>query len=302
MAKIAFLFPGQGAQYVGMGKALCESEPAARALFDQASEVLGYDLLALCLAGPEERLSATVISQPAIFTASLAALEALKKSEPDAVAECQAAAGLSLGEYTALTFAGALSFADGLRVVQRRGEAMQAASDATPSGMVSILGLETAQVEELCKKAAESGPISIANYLCPGNVVVSGAKAACERIEQLAAEAGAMKTVRLAVAGAFHTALMRPADQRLREALDQVEIRRPRIPVWSNVDAQAHTDPAEIRDLLVRQVLEPVQWEPTMRNLLAEGFDRFYEIGPGRVLAGLLKRIQRKADCRNVAA
>ncbi len=302
MAKIAFLFPGQGAQYVGMGKALCESEPAARALFDQASEVLGYDLLGLCLAGPEERLSATVISQPAIFTASLAALESLRKSEPDAVAECQAAAGLSLGEYTALTFAGALSFADGLRVVQRRGEAMQAASEATPSGMVSILGLETAQVEELCKKAAESGPIRIANYLCPGNVVVSGAKAACERIEQLAAEAGAMKTVRLAVAGAFHTDLMRPADQRLREALDQVEVHRPRIPVWSNVDAQSHTDPAEIRDLLVRQVLEPVQWEPTVRNLLAAGFDRFYEIGPGRVLAGLLKRIQRKADCRNVAA
>lgn len=302
MAKIAFLFPGQGAQYVGMGKALCASEPAARALFDQASEVLGYDLLAVCLEGPEERLSATVISQPAIFTASLAALEALKKSEPDAVAECQAAAGLSLGEYTALTFAGALSFADGLRLVQRRGEAMQAASDATPGSMISILGLETAQVEDLCKKAAESGPIRIANYLCPGNVVVSGAKAACERIEQLAAEAGAMKTVRLAVAGAFHTALMRPADQRLREALEQVEIRRPRIPVWSNVDAQAHIDPAEIRHLLVRQVLEPVQWEPTMRNLLAEGFDRFYEIGPGRVLAGLLKRVQRKADCRNIAA
>lgn len=302
MTRIAFLFPGQGAQYVGMGKALCASEPAARVLFEQASAILGYDLLHVCGEGPEERLNSTAVSQPAIFTASLAALEALRKSEPDAVAQCQAAAGLSLGEYTALTFAGAFSFADGLRIVKRRGEAMQAAADAAPSGMVSILGLEVPQVEELCKKAAACGPISIANYLCPGNVVVSGARAACDRIEQLATEAGAMKTVRLAVAGAFHTDLMRPADEQLKQALEQVEIRTPRIPVWSNVDARPHTDPQEIRGLLVRQVLQPVQWEPTLRNLLAEGFDRFYEIGPGRVLAGLLKRIQRKADCRNIAA
>ncbi|HJT79524.1 MAG TPA: acyltransferase domain-containing protein, partial [Gemmataceae bacterium] len=240
-------------------------------------------------------------SQPALFVTSLAALESLRTTDPAAVDGCAGAAGLSLGEYTALTFAGALSFRDGLRVVHARGRAMQAAADAAPSGMVSVLGLERPQVEDLCARARGDGTLEVANLLCPGNIVVSGSRAACDAVERLAAEAGA-RTVRLAVAGAFHTDLMRPADEKLAEALAGVEIRPPRVPVWSNVDAQPHTDPEEIRTLLVRQVLQPVLWEQTLRNLLAAGFDRFYEIGPGRVLTGLLKRVQRKVDCHNVSA
>lgn len=301
MAQSAFLFPGQGAQYIGMGAQLRGTLPAAKALFDEAAEILGYDLAAVCANGPAERLNSTVVSQPAIFVASLAALESLKARAQSEVDACQAAAGLSLGEYTALVFAGALSFRDGLRVVRRRGEAMQAASDAVPSGMVSVLGPDVPQVEALCDQARGGETLQVANLLCPGNTVVSGTRKACDALTALAESAGA-RTIALPVAGAFHTHLMKPADARLAEALAEVAIRPPRVPVWSNVDAQPHSDPDEIRKLLVRQVVSPVLWEQTMRNLLAAGCDRFFEIGPGRVLAGLLKRVQRKASCENVAA
>jgi [acyl-carrier-protein] S-malonyltransferase len=301
MTQIAFLFPGQGAQNVGMGLQAAGRVPAARKLYDEAAEVLGYDLADVSWSGPSERLNSTVISQPAIFVASLAALETLKAEDASTVAGCGAAAGLSLGEYTALAFAGALSFRDGLRMVQQRGEAMQAASDAVSSGMVSVVGMDRAKLEELCAAARSAGLLQIANLLCPGNIVVSGTKPACEALEQLAGEAGA-RTVRLSVAGAFHTPLMHPADEKLAKTLESAELRAPRIPVWSNVDAQPHTDPAEIRELLVRQVVQPVLWEQSMSNLLAAGYGRFYEIGPGRVLAGLLKRIQRKVDCQNISA
>jgi [acyl-carrier-protein] S-malonyltransferase len=301
MARIAFLFPGQGAQTVGMGRALVETYPAAREHFEEASSILGYDLLDLCLNGPKERLDATDVSQPALFVTSIAALEALKATEPGAIEECVAAAGLSLGEYTALAFAGALSFADGVRIVQKRGQAMQAAADATPSGMVSVLALEQPQVEELVAEARSAGQLELANFLCPGNIAVSGERAACDKLEKLVEEKGG-RAVRLAVAGAFHTSIMRPADERLAEALATVEMRPPRVPIWSNVDAKPHTDPGEIRNLLVRQVLHPVLWEQTLRGLLESGVDRFCEVGPGRVLAGTLKRVNRKAECKNVTA
>jgi len=300
MSKAAFLFPGQGAQSVGMAKVLCAGLPAARQMFERAADILGYDLLDLCVNGPAQRLNSTVVSQPAIFVASLAALESIRQAEPAAEASCVATAGLSLGEYTALVFAGAMTFADGLRVVQIRGQAMQAAADATPSAMVSVLGLEEGKVEELCSQARKRGLIEVANLLCPGNIVVSGAAAACDEVERLAPQMGAMKTIRLPVAGAFHTLLMKPADEVLASALAAADVKTPRMPVWFNVDGQPHTDPEEIRGLLVKQVLQPVLWEKIMRNLLASGVDKYYEIGPGRVLAGLLKRVERKAACVSV--
>ena len=301
MAKVAFLFPGQGAQVVGMAAGLCESLPAARALFDRAAEILGYDLLSVCATGPKERLDSTVVSQPAIYVASLAALRSLEESEPGASGECVATAGLSLGEYTALTFAGALTFEDGLRLVRQRGEAMQAAAAARAGSMVSILILEQAQVEAIVAQASAHGLVRIANYLCPGNLVVSGEKAACDEVQRLADAAGA-RTMPLAVAGAFHTPLMLPAVEALTRALASTPIATPRVPVWANVTAQPYTEVAQIAPSLARQVVEPVRWEQTMRGLLDAGIERFYEIGPGRVLAGLLKRVHRKAECRNITA
>jgi [acyl-carrier-protein] S-malonyltransferase len=299
----AFLFPGQGAQTVGMGATLAASLPAARALFERANEILGYDLLELCTSGPEEKLNSTVYSQPALYVCSLAALEQLKQDAPDAVSGCVVTAGLSLGEYTALAFAGALDFDSGLKLVAERGRAMQDASDAIPSGMVSLLGLDRDKIVDLCDQAREGEVLQIANMLCPGNIVVSGSKAACARVAQLAEGAGAMKVIPLAVAGAFHTPIMQPAVERLTAALTKVELKKPRVPVLSNVDAQAHDDPEEIRQLLVRQVVSPVLWEDTMRRVLADyGVEKCYEIGPGRVLAGLLKRIERRFPCDNVPA
>lgn len=299
MPRVAILFPGQGAQHVGMAAELCQKNAAARAIFDEASQVLGYDLLQVCTEGPAEQLNATDVSQPAIYVASLAALEELKVSHPEILTDCVATAGLSLGEYTALAFAGAIPFREGLQLVQARGRAMQASSDATPSGMVSILGLEAEEVESLVSEARGSTILEVANYLCPGNTVVSGTVAGIDAIVALA-EARGLRTVRLTVAGAFHTQIMKPADELLAKALEHITIMPPRIPVWSNVDGQPHTDPAEIRQLLIQQVLMPVQWEKTMRGMLAEGIDRFAEVGPGRVLAGLLKRVQRKTEIVNI--
>jgi [acyl-carrier-protein] S-malonyltransferase len=294
---IAFLFPGQGAQTVGMGKALAQSEPAAKVLYDKANEILGYDLAQICFEGPAEKLDSTVYSQPALFVTSMAALVTLDEKENAVVENCGYAAGLSLGEYTALCFTGVMSFDDALKVVAERGAAMQAAADATPSGMVSILGLEREQVEQLCRESAQGDVLQVANLLCPGNIVVSGTKAACGRVAEAATVAGAMKTIPLAVAGAFHTSIMQPARERLAKALAGVKLHQPRIPVVSNVDAKPHENPEEIRELLVEQLVSPVQWEDSQRWLLARGVKKMYEVGPGRVLRGLLKRIDRKLEC-----
>jgi [acyl-carrier-protein] S-malonyltransferase len=283
-----------------MGKRLFESLPAARQLYDRAGEVLGYSLAKLCFEGPADELDSTVYSQPAIFVTSLAALESLRAESPDVVLSCEATAGLSLGEYTAMVFAGVMDFEDGLMLVQRRGAAMQEAADATPSGMVSIIGLERVEVEALCEKASGGEILKIANYLGPQVVVISGAIAACERAAEMARRLGAMKATPLPVAGAFHTEIMRPADQRCAEALARVPMRKPRIPVISNVDALSHDDPEEIRQILVRQVLQPVRWEDSMRNLIQQGFDQFYEVGPGRGLRTLLRKIDRNVSCQSV--
>jgi [acyl-carrier-protein] S-malonyltransferase len=284
-----------------MAVGLCQTQPAARALFDQAADILGYDLLSVCGTGPKEKLDSTIVSQPAIYVASLAALKELEQTEPETVAKCEACAGLSLGEYTALTFAGALSFAEGLRLVQKRGEAMQAAADVRAGTMVSVLLLDLPRVEEIVAQASRIGLVRIGNYLCPGNLVVSGEAEACAEVERLAGATGA-RTVRLAVAGAFHTPLMQPAVEKLSAALAGVDLAPLRLPVWANVTARTYTETGEIRQSLARQVVEPVLWEQTMRGMLEQGIESFYEIGPGKVLAGLLKRVFRKVDCRNVPA
>jgi len=299
MSRIALLFPGQGAQHIGMGRHLVEQYPRARELYDAATEILGYDLAELCFEGPAEQLDSTIISQPAIFVSSLAAMEKLRADSPEVVLGCEMAAGLSLGEYTALVFAGAMSFEDGVRLVQRRGQAMQAAADATPSGMVSILLLDIEQVQEICEEASGQGHIGIANYLCPGNLVVSGTNAACLRAAELAEAAGG-RAVPLAVAGAFHTEIMKPADTELQEALSDVPLKAPDLPVISNVDVQSHTDPDDIRDTLVRQVVNPVRWEETLRAMMEADCTDFYEIGPGKVLKGLLRRVNRKTPCTTI--
>jgi [acyl-carrier-protein] S-malonyltransferase len=297
-----------------MGSDLIERLPSVRSLFDRASGILGYDLAALCRTGPAEKLNSTVYSQPALFVCSLAALTGLKESAPELVSSCAATAGLSLGEYTALVFADAITFEAGLRLVQLRGQAMQEASDAVPSGMVSVLGLDPQQVQALCEltlkneralknEGGDREILQIANLLCPGNIVISGHLSACERVGPLAEQAGAMRVIPLAVAGAFHTPLMQSAVEKLATALSHVEISPPRIPVISNVDARPHDDPEEIRTLLLQQLVKPVQWENSMRWLIDDlDVGHTYEIGPGRVLRGLLKRIARKLPCENVAA
>lgn len=294
-SKAAILFPGQGAQAPGMGVSLCQSHKLADELFARAGEILGYDLKTLCADGPAEKLNETVHSQPALFVVGMAAAEVYRETQPDLAEKIVASAGLSLGEYTAVCFAGGLSFDDGLRLVQKRGQAMQACADAVESGMASVLGLDLEKLEEVCDQAREGGEIlQPANLLCPGNVAVSGHLSAIGRLEPHATAAGAMKVIPLSVAGAFHTPLMQDAVAALTDALAAVEIQSTRIPVYSNVDAKPHQDPAEIRELLAKQVVNPVLWEASIQQMIGDGIDGFLEAGTGRVLRGTIKRINRK--------
>ncbi|KAJ7521190.1 hypothetical protein O6H91_19G042100 [Diphasiastrum complanatum] len=299
-ATSAFLFPGQGAQALGMGKEAF-SLPAATALFEKAKEILGYDLLEICIEGPKEKLDSTVISQPAIYVASLAAVELLRNREGGqaVIDSIDVTCGLSLGEYTALAFAGAFSFEDGLKLVKLRGEAMQAAADATPSAMTSVIGLNADKVQELCdvanQEVSEEERVQIANFLCPGNYAVSGGVKGVQVVEEKAKSFKARMTVRLAVAGAFHTRFMSPAVSKLEAALAKTQISTPRIPVISNVDAQPHSSPQVIKDILAKQVTSPVQWETTLKTLFGKGLKSSYELGPGKVIAGIIKRIDKNA-------
>ncbi len=292
---IAFLFPGQGAQTVGMGRWLCDSYAAARGVFDTASEILGYDLAKICFEGPAEKLNATEFCQPALFVSSMAAVEVLRQEQAELVSKATAAAGLSLGEYTAVCFAGGLDFAAALRLVQRRGQAMQDAADRVDSGMASILGLDLEQVTTVCEQARETDEVlQPANLLCPGNIAVSGHQRAIDRLEPIATEAGAMRVMPLAVAGAFHTPLMQPAVAPLQDALQASQPQATTLPVYSNVDAAPHREAGEIQELLARQVVSPVRWEASIRQMLEDGIEGFLEVGTGRILRGTLKRIQRK--------
>jgi [acyl-carrier-protein] S-malonyltransferase len=276
------------------------AEPRAAALFTRAADILGYDLLSICREGPAERLNTTAVSQPAILVTSLAMLDVLRGREGHPLDAAAITAGLSLGEYTALVFAGALDFDDAVRLVDVRGRAMQECAETRPGAMVAVLGMERETVAALCAECRGGDVLEIANVLCPGNVVASGSAAACARLAAAATAAGAMKCVPLEVAGAFHTALMQPAVERLTEALSRTPVRTPRIPVVSNVDARPHVDPAEIRGLLARQVIGVVEWNASMAYILSTGVRTVWEVGPGRVLRGLMKRIDRGVTCHGV--
>jgi [acyl-carrier-protein] S-malonyltransferase len=300
--KTAFIFPGQGAQEVGMGAEIAQSYPAAAKIYEQANEIVGFDLRKLCFEGPAEQLNTTTISQPAIFVTSVTILEVLKTNPSFSNITPDVTAGLSLGEYTALYAAGAISFEDALMLVQKRGQAMQAASDATEGAMVSIIGLDEEKVRQLCTEASDGELLLPVNFNCPGQIVVSGSKAACRRAEELAPKYGAIKAVRLEVAGAFHTEMMASAADELKKALLTCTISQPSdIKVIANIDADYYESAEKIVEGLTKQLTNAIYWQKCMERLLADGVEQFYEIGPGRVLTGLMKRIIRKTQVINIS-
>lgn len=285
------LFPGQGAQAVGMGKDVAAASAAARAVFERANAVLGFDLTTLCFEGPADQLERTDIQQPAIFVTSAALWEALQERGAS-IDRFAAAGGLSLGEYTALWAAGALSFEDALKLVHERGRLMQAAALATPSGMVSLIGADEAAAKALCERRRPDEVLVTANFNCPGQIVLSGSKAACERAVVMAEEVGC-RAVALPVAGAFHSPIMGPAADGLSQVLMRTNLAVPRIPVVANVNAGYHAGAEGIRESLTRQLTQPVLWQRCVERMIEDGVQQFVEVGPGRVLTGLLRKINR---------
>lgn len=300
MAGAAAIFPGQGAQLVGMGRDVAEQHSVAADTFAEADEILGTPLSALCFEGPAERLNATDVQQPAIFTASVALFRAGLDAHRFRLTTFAAMGGLSLGEYTALHLAGAVAFADALRLVQRRGQLMQQAAEQAAGGMVSLIGGDEAAVLGLCERVAPLGRVQPANFNCPGQIVISGDKAACEEAARLAGEFD-LRSVPLPVAGAFHSELMRPAAEGLREALEQCTFERPKLGVIANVNAEYHGAPETIREWLYRQVTSPVRWQACVQRLIADGCGEFWEIGPNRHLTGMMRKIDRGAKTTNVS-
>ena len=284
----AYVFPGQGAQFVGMGKDLYESNAKAKALFDKANEILGYRISDIMFEGTDDDLKQTKVTQPAVFLHSVITALCLDDFKPDMVA------GHSLGEFSALTAAGALTFEDGLRLVYARAMAMQKACEATPSTMAAVINLPDETIEQVCAELSKEGRVVVpANYNSPGQVVISGnvetVKEACKRLK----EAGAKRALPLAVGGAFHSPLMEPARIELAAAIEKAPISTPVCPVYQNVDALPHTDPAEIKDNLLKQLTSPVRWTQSVQYMLADGMTEFVECGPGTVLTGLIGRIQK---------
>ena len=295
MNKTALLFAGQGAQNVGMGRDLAANFPSAQRSFERANAALGYDLTRICFEGPESELTKTENAQPGIFLIGWVAFELLKERVPALTFE--ATAGLSLGEFTALAAAGALTFDDAIRVVRQRGRFMQDACESTKGGMAAIIGLDEAKTREAC---AEAG-VELANLNCPGQIVISGSAEKMDKACEIAKAKGAKKAMPLTVAGAYHSQLMAGAQPRLEAALAAVPWQPPVVPVISNVTAQAHGDAASIRARMVDQVTSSVRWEDSMRHLLAQGFTRFIELGPGKALSGFMKRIDPAAQMFNIS-
>jgi [acyl-carrier-protein] S-malonyltransferase len=286
MVKVAFLFPGQGSQSVGMGRAFAESSQAAAAVWRQADDALGFALSRLCFEGPEAELGLTANTQPAVLTASVAAAAVLAER---GIAP-HLAAGHSLGEYSALVIAGALRFEDTVRLVRKRGEFMQDAVPVGTGAMAALLGVDLATAEQVCVEAAQGEVVGVANINSPGQIVIAGHRAAVERAVRAAAERGGKKSVLLPVSAPFHSALMKPAADRLAAELERVEVHTPRIPVVRNVDAGLTTAADDVKPFLIRQVSSPVRWTECLERLAREGATAFLEVGPGRVLTGLLKR------------
>lgn len=287
--KTAYVFPGQGAQFVGMGQDLYNLNDETKALFEQANDILGFRITDIMFSGTDEELKQTKVTQPAIFLHSVILAKALGASfQPDMVA------GHSLGEFSALVSAGALSFEDGLKLVAQRANAMQKACELQPSTMAAILGLEDAVVEEICAKVDEV--VVAANYNCPGQLVISGSIEGVDKACALLTEAGAKRALKLNVGGAFHSPLMESAKVELQAAIEAVDILSPRCPIYQNIDAKPQTDPAVIKQNLIAQLTGAVRWTQTVQNMLADGATAFVEVGPGNVLQGLVKKVDRQVQ------
>lgn len=300
--KTAFLFPGQGAQCVGMGKEITEAFADAGEFFRKANDILGFDLRGICFEGPAETLNTTAVSQPAIFVTSAAILEVMRKNTATSMIKPDVTAGLSLGEYTALYAAGVISFEDAIVLCAKRGQAMHLAAKEKEGAMVSIIGLDEAKISQLCTEASEGELLAAVNFNCPGQIVVSGGKAACDRAEALAAKYGAIKAVRLEVEGAFHTEMMSSAADALGEALAKSAIKEPgEVKTIANISAEYYEKAEKIHKGLIKQLTCPILWQKCMEKLIAEGVEKFYEIGPGRVLTGLMRRINRKIKVTNLS-
>lgn len=291
--KHAYVFPGQGAQYPGMGKDLYDNSVEAKQLFDRANEILGFNITDIMFNGTAEELKQTKVTQPAVFLHSVI-LSKVLGVKPDAVA------GHSLGEFSALVVAGALSFEDGLKLVAKRALAMQACCEQQPGGMAAILGLEDAVVEECCK--AIDGVVVAANYNCPGQIVISGANEAIDKACEQLKEAGARRALRLPVGGAFHSPLMEPARVELEKAIAEVEFHTPSCPIYQNVDAQPQSDSEAIKRNVIAQLTAPVRWTQSAQNMIADGIDSYTELGPGNVLQGLIKKVSAEVEVESKSA